>query len=372
MIAVLSVELNSFAFIGDTIGSDDSLFTPSLPSNGELSAYAGGYFAFEMYVPVTGFRPSTSSNNWLIVVPGNNNFNNNSRLNLNHTSGANSAAGTWVTLYIQIQNQNGFNMPWKNDVNRLASSMQWDNSAAGQDKFIRNAYFQTSSLGIPSSSQPTILAFDISSKTATAIAPANGQAVEFAYSINDNIPTSSWVAGTLNGNSYSVIFVSTPAENIYYIFARSVQNNVYDFVGTSTRIIVTTIIPPTIKPEQLQSFEATEKIVSGTINEGTITFTWVNPNPNKSKITYYEFYRTGTGTSWITDPFVINAADTIVEGGITKITISLETLEITKKGSYDFRVKAGNDEGLAAYVYLGGPLSTDLTRYRVNVTIPVN
>ena len=227
-------------------GPWDNLFTPSIPVGGNLSDFAGGYFVFEIYVPNTGFR-TTTGNNWLVLVNGGglNDFNTNSRLNLTRTNLTNAAAGTWATVYAAITSANTaggtFNTAWMSNISRIAMHMQWGGSVPNQDVFIRNARFQKSSLGVPASPQPTALAFNIGTRTATATTPANGQAVEFAYSVDGNVPTTGWVNGTLSGTTYTAQFAATPSEDTYYVFARAIPNADYTFTGTSTRITVTTI-----------------------------------------------------------------------------------------------------------------------------------
>ena len=153
-----------------------------------------------------------------------------------------------------------------------------------------------------------------------------------------------------------------------YDFRIKANNNInsasYVYIGGESRYKVKVEIEsliPTAKPKAVTAFNATS-------DGETVTFTWINPNNSATAVEYYELTRTNTGNTWQT-PITIDASEVIVDEGITSITYTLEELGIDKNGSYDFRIKAINDEGVSALTYLGGGTSSDPNRYRLNVTV---
>ena len=217
-------------------GPWDNLFTPGIPADKDLSAYKEGYFVFEMYIPSEAFK-SMSGNNWLVIVSdGNNDFNTNSRLNLNLSGVTGGTVGTWATVYTKLTSVSGFNSDWLGQVNRLAMHMQWGASVPATAVYIKNPRFQKSA-DVPVSPQ-TIPSFDKSTFTATAAAPATGQEVEFAITTDGSAPTV-WFDGTLDGAAYKYTFDTQTAVS-YYVFARAKSSTAFPFVGASTRVLVST------------------------------------------------------------------------------------------------------------------------------------
>lgn len=228
-------------------GPWDNLFTPSVSSHKDVSAYRDGYFAFELYIPDENFK-KMQGNNWLVIVsdsnPAADKFNSDSRLQLDLSGVTNAEVGTWTTVYSKLSSSSAvagnFNDAWLDQVTRLAMHLQWDTSVPSTGVFIKNARFQKSSLSVPAS--PSVApTFDAATKTVTANAPASGQAVEFAISEDGIAPASGWVNGTANNSDYTHQFNTLPAADTYYIFARAKAGNPYNFVGASTRITVTSI-----------------------------------------------------------------------------------------------------------------------------------
>ena len=122
----------------------------------------------------------------------------------------------------------------------------------------------------------------------------------------------------------------------------------------------------TARPKLIESFYVIPSEVTGTLEDGEITFTWVDPNNADSAIESYELYATNGGNKWLDTPVIIDAANTTVSEGVTSAIVSFADLGITKTGEYDFRIKAANDKGAAPFVYLGGEF-----RYKVHVTVEV-
>ncbi|MBP3966243.1 immunoglobulin-like domain-containing protein [Paenibacillus lignilyticus] len=237
-------------------GPWDNLFTPSVTSHPDVSAYRDGYFVFEMYVPNEGFK-NMQGNNWLVIVSDqNNDFNTNSRLQLNLSGVTAAAVGTWATVYTKLSSSSAvagaFDDAWLNQVNRLAMHLQWGTSVPNTSVFMKNPRFQKSTLGVPVS-QSTVPALDVASKTVTANAPASGQAVEFAISDNGNAPATGWVDGMNNGGVYTYQFDTLPSADTYYVFARSKADSSYNFIGASSRITVTSINEQTLVNEAAAS-----------------------------------------------------------------------------------------------------------------------
>jgi len=137
----------------------------------------------------------------------------------------------------------------------------------------------------------------------------------------------------------------------------------YVYIGGENRYKVAVEIEslvPTAKPKAITSFNA---VAEGDI----VTFSWVNPNNSATAVEVYELYRTNTGNTWQT-PVYIDASDVVVEDGVCYVTYTFEELGIAKSGTYDFRIKATNLEGVSALTYLGGGTSSDPGRYRLSVT----
>ena len=138
----------------------------------------------------------------------------------------------------------------------------------------------------------------------------------------------------------------------------------YVYIGGESRYKVVVEIEslvPIAKPKAVTNFNAT-------LDGETVTFTWINPNNSATAVGYYELYRTNTGNTWQL-PVTIDASEVVVEEGITYVTFTLEDLGIDKDGTYDFRIKGINDEGVSALAYLGGGTSSDPGRYRLDVEI---
>ena len=155
-----------------------------------------------------------------------------------------------------------------------------------------------------------------------------------------------------------------------YDFRIKARNNIdaasYVYIGGENRYKVAVEIEsliPTAKPKAVTAFNATS-------DGETVIFTWINPNNSATAVEYYELTRTNTGNTWQT-PITIDASEIVVDEGISSVTYTLEELGIDKNGSYDFRIKAINDEGVSALTYLGGGTSSDVNRYRLNVVIGV-
>ena len=122
----------------------------------------------------------------------------------------------------------------------------------------------------------------------------------------------------------------------------------------------------TKRPLAVESFYVIPSEVTGTPEDGEITFTWVDPNGEESAIASYELYVTNGGNKWLDTPVIISAAETTVEDGVTSATVSFADLGIIKSNAYDFRIKAINDKGATPFIYLGGEF-----RYKVHVTVEV-
>ncbi|MGO4374767.1 immunoglobulin-like domain-containing protein, partial [Paenibacillus sp. MCAF20] len=230
-------------------GPWDNLFTPNVAPLRDVSAYKDGYLAFEMYIPSASFR-NMQGNNWLVIVSdGNNDFNTNSRLQLDISGVTNGEVGTWATVYTKLSSSStvagSFNDAWLNQVNRLAMHLQWDTSVPSTPVFIKNPRFQKSALGVPSSPS-TVPSLDVATRTVTADAPASGQAVEFAISENGIAPASGWVDGVNIDDVYTHQFASLPTADTYYVFARAKADSNYNFIGPSSRITVTSIDEQTL------------------------------------------------------------------------------------------------------------------------------
>ena len=155
-----------------------------------------------------------------------------------------------------------------------------------------------------------------------------------------------------------------------YDFRIKARNSIdaasYVYIGGENRYKVKVEIEsliPTAKPKAVTNFNATS-------DGETVTFTWINPNNSATAVESYELTRTNTGNTW-QNPITIEASKITVDEGITSATFTLEELGIDKNGSYDFRIKAINDEGVSALTYLGGGTSSDVNRYRLNVAINV-
>jgi len=146
----------------------------------------------------------------------------------------------------------------------------------------------------------------------------------------------------------------------------SIEAASYVYIGGENRYKVAVEIEslvPIAKPKAVTAFNA--------VSDGeTVTFTWINPNNSATAVEYYELTRTNTGNTWQT-PITIDASEVIVDEGITSVTYTLEDLGIDKDGTYDFRIKGINDEGVSALAYLGGGTSSDVNRYRLTVEINV-
>ncbi|RXZ77492.1 hypothetical protein EBB07_30700 [Paenibacillaceae bacterium] len=246
----------------------DNLFTPSLSSQRDLSAYRDGYFVFEMYVPNESFKNMEGSN-WLVIVsdsnPAADKFNTDSRLGLNVSGVTNAAVGTWATVYTKLSSSSAvgnFKDAWLDQVTRLAMHLQWNNNVPNTEVFIKNPRFQKSTLSPVSPS--TTPALDVATKTVTANAPASGQAVEFAISEDGIVPESGWVDGINNDNVYTHQFTSLPSAVTYYVFARAKAGGNYNFNGASSRITVTS------KDDQTLVNEAATSLTWDTI-KGTNT-----------------------------------------------------------------------------------------------------
>ena len=125
-----------------------------------------------------------------------------------------------------------------------------------------------------------------------------------------------------------------------------------------------TINPQAKKPQAVQNFNATS--TAGEITTGTITFTWIDPNGEDSAVKGYELYLTNGGSKWLDTPIIIDIENTTINDGVTSATVSFANIGIIKTGEYDFRIKAINDAGAAAFVYLGGA-----SRYKVSITVEV-
>ena len=155
-----------------------------------------------------------------------------------------------------------------------------------------------------------------------------------------------------------------------YDFRIKARNNIdaasYVYIGGENRYKVKVEIEslvPIAKPKAVTNFNATS-------DGETVTFTWINPNNSATAVESYELTRTNTGNTW-QNPITIEASEITVDEGITSATFTLEDLGIDKNGSYDFRIKAINDEGVSALTYLGGGTSSDPNRYRLTVEISV-
>ena len=74
------------------------------------------------------------------------------------------------------------------------------------------------------------------------------------------------------------------------------------------------VLIQTAKPKAVSDFEGIDN------GDGTVTFTWANPNPSKSAPTYYNLYRTGTSNTWLAEPILIDAGDTSAADGVTSVT----------------------------------------------------
>jgi len=181
---------------------------------------------------------------------------------------------------------------------------------------------------------------------------------------------------TLSGNSASVTLSFEYLGIIKsgsYDFRIKAANDIglasYVYLGGASRYrlaVEITVLAPTAKPRPVENFEAFAE-------NGSITFTWLNPNPDLSirAVEYYELYKTSGGNKWIAEAILIDAENTSVSEGLTSIKMTFEELGIDKDGNYDFRIKACNDIGLAAYVYLGGTSASDTNRYKLNISLLV-
>jgi len=143
---------------------------------------------------------------------------------------------------------------------------------------------------------------------------------------------------------------SAGASAFVYLFADTTQG----------RHKISVIIP--VKPMAVTDFEAESHSMSG-----ELTLTWINPNTSVSPVGYYELYRTSNGTSWLSEPMIIQSSQTTTQSGVTSITLLAGQLGITLSGTYDFRIKACNSVGASAFVYLFA--DTPQGRHRVPVTV---
>ena len=191
-----------------------------------------------MYIPNASFK-TMQGNNWLVIVsnsnPADDKFNIDSRLQLDISGVANAAVGTWATVYTKLSSSSAvagnFNDAWLDQVTRLAMHLQWDTSVPKHRRFHQKPAFPKKRVRHELSSS-TVPAFDVSTKTVTANAPANGQAVEFAISEDGIAPASGWVDGVQvqDGNAYTYQFAELPSADTYYVFARTKADGSYNFM----------------------------------------------------------------------------------------------------------------------------------------------
>ncbi|QHW29527.1 hypothetical protein GZH47_00875 [Paenibacillus rhizovicinus] len=327
-------------------GPWDNLFTPSVATSGNLSDYRNGYFAFEMYVPNASFK-LMQGNNWLVVVsdsnPAGDKFNTDSRLQLDVSGVANAAVGTWATVYAKLSSSSAvagnFNDAWLDQVTRLAMHLQWDTSVPKTDVLIKNPRFQKSALGTNLSSS-TVPALDVSTRTVTANAPANGQAVEFAISEGGTAPESGWVDGVQgqDGNGYSYSYAELPAADTYYVFARAKADGTYNFSGASARTTVTSIDEQTLVDGAAAS-----------LTWDTIKGNNASENDVKSQLSLPASIGT-TNVAWSSDNAAISnsgSVNTLSNSGVDKTVVLTAT--ITKGAAsaaktFTLTVKAVNAE----------------------------
>jgi len=163
--------------------------------------------------------------------------------------------------------------------------------------------------------------------------------------------------------SFAELGITKTGEYDFRIKATNVKGAAsFVYLGGANRYKVSVtveVLEPTAKPKVITNFEAV-------LNGEEITFTWINPNPEKSisSIASYSLYKTSGGSVWLEEAITIDASEVTVDEGITSVTLSLEALGIVKSGNYDFRIKANNGVGSASYVYIGGE-----SRYKVAVSI---
>ena len=151
----------------------------------------------------------------------------------------------WATLSAHISLENAAieggspaDLSILSAVNQLGFS--WNKPADWPDDYVifANPRFQST----PNSARP-VPSLDIDTRTVTAAAPSNGQAVEFAVNTTGLAPTaaSGWTAGTLSGENYTHTFASLPEGSTYYVFARAAAGGVYTTAGISIRTAATTM-----------------------------------------------------------------------------------------------------------------------------------
>jgi len=211
----------------------------TVPNGGDAIAYANQYFVFDMMVTNADML-QLQGNNWLVVeTAAGGDWNTNSRINLNVSDIRAAEANTWITVYAPLtSNGHGFNPSSLDQVTRMGLHLQWaaasgiNTGTAPGNIFIKNPRFQATNDSV----RPVPTAVEAGSNvTVSAVAPSNGQVVEFAVTANETPSPGDWVTGTLGSGSYTTT-AAIPAGAIYYVFARTVANPANNFTGTYTRI----------------------------------------------------------------------------------------------------------------------------------------
>ena len=227
-------------------GSQYQSWIPIITGPYDLSAYWGGYFVFEIYIPNESFRNFYYQvYNWLIIENPAYGFGSRSRVRMRMTNAMAADAGTWATVYVPLVSEP--NMPGNNDfgqstlsnVSRIAMFLRWHGGIVDSPVFINNPRMVAPSN--PPASQVVGLTFDENTGTATATRPATGQDVEFA--IGTSYSGLIWEPGMYDNGVFTHNFTSLPNQT-YFVYARAVASSgpnaaLYTWDGVAASVVVT-------------------------------------------------------------------------------------------------------------------------------------
>ena len=211
----------------------------------DLSAYWGGYFVFEIFIPNGSFTNFYYQvYNWLIMENPAYGFGSNSRVRMRMGNAMNADAGTWATVYVPMASEpsmpgnNNFGESTLDNVSRISMFLRWHATITDSPVFINNPRMVAP--GNSPDSQVVELTFNEGTGVATATRPETGQDVEFALGTSYSGLT--WYPGTYSGGVFTHTFTGLPTET-YFVYARAVASTgtnaaLYTWNGVVASVVV--------------------------------------------------------------------------------------------------------------------------------------